>query len=116
MRISDWSSDVCSSDLVADDRFWLAPGAPAAARLRGALGEQLALGEDGEWNAASGLGVECEAVVERGDGHGETRAVIPAFAGMTVFEERPEVRQHHRPQIRGLQHLQQRLEIGRAHV
>src|SRR3546814_7394424 len=111
MRISDWSSDVCSSDLqlrdrhvqavalgvldlevfaglaagferhqaavaadamvlvhdrrafgqlaqVADDRFWLAPGAPAAARLRGALGEQLALGEDGEWNAASGPGGE----------------------------------------------------------
>src|SRR3546814_18425365 len=84
MRISYWSSDVCSSDLalgvldlevfaglaagferhqaavaadavvlvqdrrafgqlaqVADDRFWLAPGAPAAERLRGALGEQL---------------------------------------------------------------------------
>src|SRR3546814_15829411 len=105
MRISDWSSDVCSSDLVADDRFWLAPGAPAAARLRGALGEQLALGEDGEWNAASGLGVQCEAVVERGDGHGETPPGIPAYAGMTVFEETPEARQHHRPHRRGPPHL-----------
>src|SRR3546814_2466374 len=114
MRISDWSSDVCSSDLalgvldlevfaglaagferhqaavaadavvlvhdrrafgqlaqVADDRFWLAPGAPAAARLRGALGEQRALGEDGEWNADSGLGAAREAVRARGHGRSE---------------------------------------------
>src|SRR3546814_3764462 len=94
MRISNWSSDVCSSDL------------------------------DGEWNAASGLGVECEAVVERGDGHGEPGFLvipaqagvhgrclctvvgiqshwIPAFAGMTVLKECLEIRQHQRQQIRG---------------
>src|SRR5690606_41822480 len=43
---------------VADDRLGLAPGALAAARLRGALGEQLALGEDRDGTVAGGPGVQ----------------------------------------------------------
>jgi valyl-tRNA synthetase len=53
---------------VADDRFRLAPGALAAARLAGALGEQLALGEDGQRRR-----VQREAVVEGGDGDAELK-------------------------------------------
>jgi hypothetical protein len=48
---------------VADDRFGLAAGALAAARLGGALGEQLALGEH-----ARARVVEREAVLQRRDG------------------------------------------------
>ncbi len=51
---------------VADDGFRLPPGPLPPPRLRSALGEQLALGEDGEL----GL-VEGEAVFERGHGDGE---------------------------------------------
>jgi len=51
---------------VADDRFGFAPGALTAARVRGALGEQLALGEDGDARV-----VEREAVVEGRNGDGE---------------------------------------------
>src|SRR5207342_3929399 len=47
---------------VADDRFGLAAGTLAAARLRGAFGEQLALGEERERGLA-----ECEAVFQRCD-------------------------------------------------
>ena len=55
---------------VADDRFGLAADALAPARLRGALREELALGQD---RARRGVGGE--AVVERRDGDGECRVV-----------------------------------------
>src|SRR3546814_2604344 len=32
MRISDWSSDVCSSDLLDTRQDWLPPGEPSAGR------------------------------------------------------------------------------------
>ena len=51
---------------VADDRFRFAPGALAAARLRGAFGEQLAFGEHAQRRIGEG-----ETVVERGDGDAE---------------------------------------------
>ena len=54
---------------IADDRFGFASGALATARLRGAFGEQLALGENGQRWRGDG-----EAVVERGDGNGEAGA------------------------------------------
>src|SRR3546814_13910539 len=35
MRISDWSSDVCSSDLVGECRFWVRATSDVAAELPG---------------------------------------------------------------------------------
>src|SRR3546814_7324330 len=40
MRISDWSSDVCSSDLLRAERLPLAIGAPDPARIAAAIGSR----------------------------------------------------------------------------
>lgn len=83
---------------VADDRFRLAPGAARASRLGGALGEQLALGEDDELRVVDG-----EAVFQGRDGQRESRFVASgSFAGTTA-DERREIRHHLRPQLRRLQ-------------
>ena len=50
---------------VTDDGFGFAPGTLAAARLAGAFGEELALGEHAQWRR-----IQCEAVIECGDGDG----------------------------------------------
>ena len=80
---------------VADDRFGFAPGALAAAWLRGAFGEQLALGEDAQRGRIDG-----EAVVEGGDGEREARL---------VGGELMPARQHRGRQSRRLQHFPQGL-------
>src|SRR5690606_1168551 len=73
---------------VADDRLGLAPDAPATARLRGAFGEQLALGEDGDLRC-----IEREAVFEWGDGDGERRRVAGRGSRVPGPEKRTEIRQ-----------------------
>ncbi len=104
---------------VADDRLGFAAGALAAARLRGAFGEQLAFGE----HAQGGI-IEREAVVERGHRDGELAGLAagrrgqtdqasigerlgqpPAPRGEASGERRP-VREHLGLQSRRLQHFQ----------
>src|SRR3546814_5874618 len=48
MRISDWSSDVCSSDLLHADRRPDAPGVLAARHLHRVAGEQAGVEEGPE--------------------------------------------------------------------
>src|SRR3546814_8625855 len=107
MRISDWSSDVCSSDLIIDPRHRRAvkKAAPVGLRCGSLLGDQAAeQGLDGGKAPSARL---ANTVANLGGGH---RAVLPkslhhrmlsfAYAfGLTVFA----VCHGH-------------LQIGRAHV
>src|SRR3546814_19427882 len=94
MRISDWSSDVCSSDLVA-------PGAGTAHRVVEQLGESdvaAALLEPGEAPKTGVVGVLkgplCEGVVLSG-----AKLVVITEAELTRSEERREGKECVRPCI-----------------
>src|SRR3546814_18329709 len=63
MRISDWSSDVCSSDLIGNDRIVL--GAEIAAGERGLAGGGHRLNDDHTGTAAGALGLVAEMAVHR---------------------------------------------------
>ncbi len=82
------------------------PARRARARLGGALGEQLALGEDDEGGFVDG-----EAVFQRGHGDGEP-APVRACAGTTADEGR-EIGHDLRLQLGRLQHLEQCLAPAR---
>src|SRR3546814_5822342 len=94
MRISDWSSDVCSSDLDGAPRFQIADGVEdAAADLAigraGAIGAMLLKGADGQAEEARGFLCAQQArrqVRIRADGHGISlrfvrQAAVAATAG-----------------------------------
>src|SRR3546814_8127189 len=99
MRISDWSSDVCSSDLLArcDNRF-------ARVRLRHAL-------------RAMAVRIDVRRAIVRSEGserpdHIDQKFMRPLFAGphiMVAVRELPDFTRMDFDRLRDI-------EIGRAHV
>src|SRR3546814_14923153 len=75
MRISDWSSDVCSSDLPVDRPC------PRAERLRAALGAVVAAGGDPEDLLDTLTATSDPALFLRGDVYGTRASTLIAING-----------------------------------
>src|SRR3546814_5379378 len=81
MRISDWSSDVCSSDLAADPRAWATPVNERGLRVRflQLSGSAASIQQDrlGKCSLASVAAAHWRAVAP--SQHNTTRATATAF-------------------------------------
>src|SRR3546814_8953089 len=116
MRISDWSSDVCSSDLIDRVRDLAEPGKVYLARISRAAGnDQLGMIFAGEF----GDGIIVDPLVSLADSILDGVQPFARKGGCCAMGEMAAMREAHAHQ--GIARLEQRIgdrhiEIGRAHV
>src|SRR3546814_20199632 len=76
MRISDWSSDVCSSDLGTFDSTYLSCDVPFAGGDAGAEAAAFAAGSNNSTGTSTLTGTFI---------HGANEAAVPAYAGLAAI-------------------------------
>src|SRR3546814_3494485 len=106
MRISDWSSDVCSSDLLAGDEFTLffpqLPAAETAQRISRAV--QYALGERFDVGGQQ-IDLGASIGVAFYPQHGETLHALLRSADMAMYQAKENRSEEHTSELQSLMRI-----------